>query len=326
MRAVVTGGTGFIGGHLLQGLVARGDDVTSVERPGANRHWIAHLPLTVSTTGLDDKAALARACDGADVVFHIAGLTRAATLEDYDRANAAGTDAVMRAAASHGSRAPHVVMISSFSAMGSCPPDQLLTARTVPNPLSRYGESKLRAEAVVHAWADRVPATILRPTSVYGPRERGVLLYFRMVRRGLAVSIGDWNREVQLLHIEDMVRALLRVGDRPHAAGRTWCLAHPERFTWRVFADTVGRAIGRPPRLVRVPVPVAGAIARAAELAARLRGRSASLNRDRVRELTQRRWVCDAERAWDDFDLMPEVPLSVGVPATVAWYREAGWL
>ena len=184
----------------------------------------------------------------------------------------------------------------------------------------------VRAEAVVHAWADRVPATILRPTSVYGPRERGLFLYFRMVRRGFALSIGDWDREVQLLHVDDLVRALLRVADTPHSAGRTWCLAHPERLTWRSFAAALGQALGRPPRLLRVPVPVAGAIARVAELTALLRGRAASLNRDRVRELTQRRWVCEAERVWDDLDVMPEVPLSVGIPAAVAWYREAGWL
>jgi len=325
MRVVVTGGTGFVGGHLLEALVARGDEVVSVERAGANRRWIAHLPLTVQPIGLTDAAALARACAGADIVFHLAGRTRARTMADYDRVNAEGTAAVLRASAASRGRVPRVVMLSSISAMGPSPPGGILNERTVPKPLSRYGESKLRAEAMVHAWTDRVPATILRPTSIYGPREGGVLLFFRMVQRGFALTISDWEREVQLLHVDDMVRALLRIADAPYTAGRTWCVAHPERFTWRTFATALGRALGRPPRLIRVPVPLAGAVARAAELSALLRGEVASLNRDRVREL-QGRWVCDAERLWDDLDLMPRVPLSVGLPATVAWYREAGWL
>jgi len=325
MRAVVTGGTGFVGGHLLEALVGRGDEVVSVERAGANRRWIEHLPLTVAPIGLGDVAALSRACAGADIVFHLAGRTRARTLAGYNEVNVEGTGAVMRAAAASGKRVPRVVMLSSFSAMGPAPAGRVLDAHTVPRPQSRYGESKLRAEAMVHAWADRVPATILRPTSIYGPREGGVFLFFRMVQHGVALTIGDWEREVQLLHVDDLVRALLRLADTPQTDGRTWCLAHPERFTWRTFATALGRALGRPPRLIRVPVPLAGAIARVAELSALLRGQVASLNRDRVREL-QGRWICDAERLWDDLDLMPQVPLNVGLPATVAWYRDAGWL
>ena len=325
MRVVMTGGTGFIGGHLLEALVKRGDEVISIERPGATRTWIHHLPLTVQPTGLSDAAELAAACDGADVVFHLAGRTRARTLEEYTKDNVDGTAAVMRAAATSGNRPPRVIMLSSFSAIGPCRGGELMSARSAPYPLSPYGESKLRAEAVVHAWADRVPATILRPTSIYGPRERGVLLFFRMVKRGVALAVGDWERRVQLLHVQDLVRLMLRVADAPHAAGRTWCVANPEQLTWRGFAGTVGRAVGRAPVMLRVPLPVTGAIARAAELVARLRGRATSHNRYRVRELAND-WVCDADSAWTDLGLAPELSLAEGVAATAAWYEEAGWL
>jgi len=325
MRAVVTGGTGFIGGHLLAALVARGDEVVSVERAGAERRWIAHLPLTVSATGLEDTEALARACEGVDTVFHLAGRSRARSEPEYFRANVTGTNAVMWAASAQPDP-PRVVLVSSLSALGPSRDGRPLDAATEPRPLTPYGVSKLQAEAIVRSWGNRVPATILRPTSVYGPRERGVYLFFRMVQRGFAVGIGDWEHQVQLLHVHDLVRALIGAAATPCAAGRTWCVAYPERLTWRSVADEIGRACGRAPRKFTVPPWAAHGMARVIVTAAALRGRAAGLNPDRVRELAQRSWICDAERLWSDLDLTPEVPLRMGAPATLAWYREAGWL
>ena len=186
---------------------------------------------------------------------------------------------------------------------------------------------ELLAEAMVHAYADRVPATILRLSSVYGPRERGVLKFFQLVRRGVALTIGDWDREVQLLHVHDLVQALLRVSAaRATTVGRTFVFAHPERVTWRRFAEVVGRALGREPRLLSLPVPVAHVVARAAEWIAAARSRAAILNRERVREMTQRRWICDPTPTVAALSYAPRLAITDGVPLTAAWYRGAGWL
>lgn len=326
MRAVVTGGAGFVGSHLIESLVASGDEVVCVERRGASLRWISTLPVTVLTCGVHDPRALAPAFDGADVVFHLAGLTEARCPSDFYAVNTEGTAVVLQAAAQFGDCAPHVILTSSLAAVGPCRNGERLGPETVPYPLSHYGQSKLRAEAVVHAHRDRVPATIVRLPSVYGPRERGVLKFFQLVRHGVALTIGSWDREVSLIYVKDVVLGLRRIAGNSAAAGRTFHLAHPEVVTWRGFAAAVGAALGRAPILVSVPRAIAQIVARCAETGAALGRRAAILNRERVREITQNRWVCDASRACTELGFQPAYPTERAVPETAHWYREAGWL
>ena len=326
MRAVITGGGGFIGSHLIEALVARGDSVVCIERPGAPMGWLRDLPIDYRDTGLQDVSALSEACDGADVVFHLAALTEARSPREYYLVNTEGTAQVLKAAAAHNGGAPRVVFLSSLAAAGPCRNGELLSPDTIPNPLSHYGHSKLLAEVLVHAYLDRVPATILRFTSVYGPREKGVLKLFRMIKHGVALTIGGWDREVSMLYVRDAVQGLLEAADTPRAVGHTYCLAHPEPVTWRSVVDAIGHALHREPRLVSVPAAVARVVALAVEGCAKVRHQAAVLNRDRVRELTQQRWVCDVSPAERELGFAPAYPVLRGTDETARWYEEERWL
>lgn len=326
MRAVVTGGAGFIGSHLIEALVARGDEVVCVERPGASPRWIADLPVTLETCGIHSVAALSAALDGADVVYHLAGLTEARSPEDFYLINTQGTECLLQAAATHGARAPHVVLLSSLAAIGPCRNGELLGPDTLPLPLSHYGHSKLLAECLMHAYADRVPGTIVRLSSVYGPRERNVLTLFKLVNRGVAITVGSWDRELSMVYVRDVADALIAVGARRAGLNRTYCVAHPETVTWRSFAGAVGQALGRRPLLISVPHPVARVVVRIAELCAAARRRAAMMNRGRLLEMMQPRWVCDPSRAIEELGFRPVFAVACGVAETARWYREAQWL
>lgn len=326
MRTVVTGGAGFIGSHLIEALVARGDEVVCVERPGASTRWIAGLPVTNVEHGIHDVRALARLLRDADVVYHLAGLTEARAPADFYYVNTVGTERVLKAAAQHNGAAPRVILLSSIAATGPCKNGDLLSPDTVPFPLSHYGHSKLLAEAVIHAYADRVPTTIVRLPSVYGPRERAVLKFFQLVRRGIALTVGSWDRELSMIYVRDVVQGLIAAATSEQAAGRTYCLAYPEPVSWRGFAHAAGGALDREPILLSVPRIVARGVALMAELWAHMGRKAAVLNRERVRELVQRRWVCDPSRAITEIGFAPRYPIARGVAETVAWYREARWL
>jgi len=326
MRALVTGGAGFVGSHLIEALVARGDDVVCVERPGAGRGWIADLPVDFRDCGLASVPALSEIVAGADVVFHLAALTQARTSAEFQETNTEGTAHLVRAVARYGERVQRFVLMSSLAAAGPCRNGELLSPDTVPYPLSQYGQSKLRAEAVVHAYADRVPAVILRYPPVYGPRERALLKMFQLVRHHIALTVGGWDRESSLIYVGDVVASLLAAAAAPGAVGRTYCVAHPRPVTWREFALAVGRVLGRVPVLVDLPRAVGWVVAGTAEAGARLAGTAAILNRDRVREMMQLRWVCDARPAQRELGFTARWPIDRGVAVTAAWYEEAQWV
>lgn len=324
MRAVVTGGAGFAGSHLSEELLARGWEVACVERPGASRGWLGGAPVAWHPVGLHDEWRLRAVLAGADVIFHLAALTEGRVASDCYRVNTEGTNCLLRAAAALESP-PQLVFMSSLAAAGPGRDRAPLDARTVPCPLSHYGQSKLMAEAVVHAWSDRVPAAILRFPAVYGPRDVMVPTLIRMIERGVAVTVGRWDRPLSLVYVADAVAGLLAAA-APAAVGRTWCIAHPETVTWEDFVTAASRALGRHALRVSLPEPAARAFAAASEGCARLRGHAARLNRDRIRELTGRSWVCDPTPAMRELGFAPAWPLARGVDATVAWLRREQWV
>jgi nucleoside-diphosphate-sugar epimerase len=310
---------------LTESLVARRDDVVCVERAGANTRWLAGQPVELALHGLHDTHRLQAALEGADVVFHLAALTEARAASDFYSVNSEGTLRVLQAA-SRCALVPRVILLSSLAALGPCREGKPLCPDSLPCPLSHYGQSKLIAEAMVHAYSDRVPATILRFPPVYGPRERAVLKLFRLVSHGVALTVGDWEREISMLYVRDAVAGLLAAAAAAEAVGRTYCVAHPERVTWAAFARAAGRAVGRDPVLLSVPLPVARLLALAAETAAWLRRTTAILNRERLREMVQQSWVCDPSRAMAEIGFRPEFAVERGTLETAAWYREAHWL
>ncbi len=326
MRAIVTGGAGFVGSHLVEKLLTNGDDVVCLERPGASRGWLTNGDVEFHDCGLSDVDTLHRHVKGADVVFHLAALTEAKTPADCYEVNTNGTANLVQAIAACGLSVPRLVFMSSLAAVGPDLTGQSLDQDSPPLPLSHYGRSKLHAEAVIHAFADRVPAVICRFPAVYGPRDRVVLKLFRMVTHGFALTIGPWDREVSILHVADAVSGLVGAAASPRAVGQIYCLANPRAITWGEFVQAIGYALKCRPRQVAVPVLAARPIALVAEFLAWMQNNPAVLNRDRVRELAQKRWVCDPSRAMQDFGFKPQFSLESGVVDTAQWLRREQWI
>src|SRR5512142_302585 len=232
MRALVTGATGFVGSHVVEALAARGDTVTVLARSEARAAPLAPLGVAVALGSLEDPAALAAAARGQDVVFHLAGLTAAATPADYQRVNAEGTRRLLEAAAAAAAPRARFVYVSTQAVLGPSRPGERLAEDAPCRPVTAYGRSKLAGEEAVRG-ATGVAWTIVRPSAVYGPRDREFLAMFRLARLGVAPVIGSGAQQLSLVCAPDLADAIVRACTAPAAAGLTYHAANPEAVTSR---------------------------------------------------------------------------------------------
>jgi nucleoside-diphosphate-sugar epimerase len=314
----LTGATGFLGWHIATTFQRAGWTVRAIVRPGNTKP----LPDGVeSRESALHAAALAAVIAGTDVLVHAAALTRSGS-EDVLRAiNVDGTRAVIDAANDTGSR---LVLISSQAANG--PGTPLVPSREddTPHPLTPYGRSKLAAETHVRADA-RVPWTILRPSAIYGPRDRGFLQLFRLAARGRFLLVAPPDTAFTLIHVDDAARAVVMAAGNPRAIGETFFIGHPEPQSPDAMLRQLARAFGHPYRPRRVPPFALRAIAAAGDVAWRL-GIEPMLDRSRLMELHAEGFVCAVDRASDRLGFTAETPLPAGLESTLRWYRRQGWV
>lgn len=301
MILAITGGTGFLGGHVLREAAARGHSIKALTRsaqlPRPNVEWVKGT--------LEDHRVLADLAEGADAVIHIAGAINAPALAGFIEANVTGTASLLTAAEAVGVK--RFIHVSSLSARE---PD-----------LSDYGWSKAASEAIVVQ--SPLDWTIVRPPAIYGAGDREMLELFRIARRKAVVPLPPSGR-VSLIEAGDLARLLLDLIEARGAIGQVY---EPddgviEGYSHREFGKLIGQGVGRP-RVLALPVP--GFALRLAAMVERIRhGDRAKLTPDRVRYFCHPDWVVQKRppaAIWE-----AKVKAAEGLKATADWYRSEGWL
>jgi nucleoside-diphosphate-sugar epimerase len=322
MKALVTGATGFVGSHLAEALRGRGDEVTALVRSPRKAEALGPLGVRVVAGDLDDAGSLARAVEGQEVVFHVAGLVAARSESEFMRCNRDGTASLVRAATAAG--ASRFVLVSSMAAGGPAAPGRPLIGAEPAHPVTAYGRSKLAAEAAVTAGT--LPWVIVRPPTVYGPRDREVLKVFRLARLGVAPVFGDGSQQLSAVHGADLAKALVAAGTAASTAGKIYYACHPEIVTSAGFVRAIAGAMGRRLSVVPIPAPVGRVMLAVTEAAARIAGQTTILTRDKANEFFQRAWTGDPGPLSRDSGWRAAHDLKSGLADTYRWYRNAGWL
>ena len=333
MKAYVTGGTGFIGSHLVEQLADQGYHVTCLVRKTSNLRWLDHLFTAKSLQvelvmgDLHDSDTLwHEQVRDADLVFHLAGLTKAPDAATYDRVNAEGTAHLIKACLDARVNLDRFVYCSSLAAVGPSSTATPNTEDVTPQPLTDYGSSKLKGEMIVREYADRLPITIIRPPAVYGPRDADIFLFFQMINRGVLPILGEADKLLSLVHVKDLVIGIYSAAVSGCAVGETYFLTDGDIHTWLGIERIIADVLEKRPFKVKVPLFLLDFISIFTEAAAKITHQAPTLNRQRVRDLKQRFWICDSTKAQNEFGYRPTYCLQKGMQETADWYRAHGWL
>lgn len=325
-RVLVTGGTGFVGSHLVERLLRNGYAVTCLVRNTRQLRWLEGLAVQLIQGDCTVPASLPAALQGVSTVFHCAGLTKAERSRDYYRVNHVGTRNLLEACSCYNPCLRKFILVSSQAAAGPSPDGRPVDESDNPHPVSDYGKSKLLAEHEASGYRDRFPLVILRPTAVYGPRDRDIFELFRWASRGLFLELTGGERYLNLCYVEDLTAALLLAAEGTTGSGSIYFVAESRSYALSAFSDLLLSTGGVTARTIRIPYRVARLIGFISEVGSLFTKRPALANRQKVREAAQRYWLCDTARIENDLCFRAEYPLQKGLECTWKWYRENRWL
>jgi nucleoside-diphosphate-sugar epimerase len=316
VRALVTGAGGFLGRILVRRLVERGDEVRVLLRGEAD------LPAGVEVVRGDvtDAALLARAVPGCDLVFHLAGVRRAAVREEFLRVNAEGTRLLLEACAAAGAARARFVLAGSLAAAG--PSRAGRDEADPPEPAEWYGESKAEAERIALSFQGRLPVAVARPPRILGPGDKENLLFFRIAAHGLVLRFLGPERPLSWIDVDDCAEGFLRLADHPAAAGQAFFLASDERTSVEGLQRAIARALGVATRDLPVPPALFQALAAAADAVTRLTGRKLPLNRKLARQVLAPGWTCRTAKAEALLGFRATTSLADSIDRSARWYRE----
>ena len=327
MNAVITGSNGFIGSTLVKKLLAERADIRCLIRsrpkgqshPGVKQY---HIDYT-NPQSIIDSGAL----ENADIIFHVGGVTKHLTLEGFRTGNVMPTQTLIKAATQKTPALKRFVLISSQAAAGPATSlDHPVTEDMPPRPVEIYGQSKLEAENLLRDSSLPFPYTIIRPPSVYGPRDVDFLPLFKQIGAGRGIYPGNKHSYISIIHAQDLVNGIVKAASNPAAENQTYFLAHELTISWKQIYHVIARIMDQSMWELNIPFPLIAFAARFGDIYSKLTGTISILNSKKIELAKPKLWICSAEKAKKAFDFNPLIPIEEGMLKTLEWYQTQGWM
>ncbi|MBQ7442161.1 MAG: NAD(P)-dependent oxidoreductase [Prevotella sp.] len=337
-RILVTGATGFIGSFIVEEALNKGMEVWAAVRKTSSLEYLRDSRIHRIKLNLSSEDDLKNQLKDHpfDYVVHAAGVTKCIHQEDFYRINTEGTKNLVNAIRTLKMPLKRFVYLSSLSIFGPIreqQPYQEITEADTPQPNTAYGKSKLLAEQFLDSINESLkadeepfPYVILRPTGVYGPREKDYFLMAKSIKGHSDFSVGYKQQDITFVYVQDVVQAVFLAIDYGKT-GRKYFLSDGQVYQSSTFSNLIRQELGRPWWIrIKAPIWILRVVTFFGEHIGRMTGKITALNNDKYHILKQRNWRCDIQPAIDELGYHPEYPLELGVPLTIRWYKENKWL
>lgn len=331
MKILVTGASGFIGSFIVEEALNRGFETWAAVRKSSSRKYLQDERTHFIELNLSSKEQLAeqlRDCDF-DYVVHAAGVTKCLNKADFQRINTEGTKNLVDALLEVKMPLKRFIFVSSLSIFGAIKeqqPYEEIRETDTPQPNTAYGRSKLAAEQYLESLGTRVPYIILRPTGVYGPREKDYFIMAKSIKGHSDFAVGFKRQDITFVYVRDVVQAIFLALEKGQT-GRKYFLSDGNVYQSVTFSNLIHEELGRPWWIrITAPVWVLRIVTFFGEYIGRMTGKVTALNNDKYNILRQRNWRCDIQPAIDELGYQPQYDLQRGVKETIKWYKENGWL
>lgn len=324
MRVLITGANGFVGAWLSTFLAERNHHVRCLVRAGSDRSSLTHRALEFALGDVTNTESLRRALEGIDVCYHLAGIRRGTTRDDFLRVNAEGTRAVAEAMVATGAR--RLVLCGSLAASG---PSRDGRARVEDDPMQPeewYGESKAEAERILFSFQDRLEVTSCRPARIVGPGDHENLTFFKLVKRGIVLKLLGRERRISFIDVEDVLEQLVLQGERKEAVGQAFFCASAQTESVESLMTYIAEVLQLKTRTVPLPESVLLGAGGLADLVSTVSGRKLPLNRKLARQLLAPGWTCTTDKATRLLGFTAKRSVRESVKRSGEWYLEHGWL
>ena len=318
MKVLLTGATGFVGSHIVEDLISNNNSIITTIRKSSNLKWIKNYPLHFEYCSLNDVENLSKIVSSVDVIVHCAGVVRALNWEEYYNTNVIGTRNLVQAAIKNKSNVKKFIYISSQAAMGPSQTEKPKFLTEEEKPVSNYGKSKLLAEQEVKKLDGQLPYTIIRPASVYGPRDKDIFIFFNLVKHHLKPNTYN-KRFIQLVFVKDIAKVISMSLNNEKTNNKTYYLCDGNIYTWKDVATTIASANN----IKTIPIVlfdfIFKTVASFYEIIAKITKKPQVLSKEKIGEMLQTYWTADNSNVIKDTNF-EFTKLENGAKITYNWY------